>query len=861
MPLAAHVRRQRIRDKYGLQAAGSCTEVVAGCCYPCTLYDTHIFLRERQYKDIISGASRGPLVEGLEANRRGAVATPSQGGAKGKQSGAATRVDGDAYTEVSLSPVRARKPALTADNAAGAQRASLSFSAAAVPTTEASDTVVDDSTGCTPGRMVTLFGRERMPSMRQAQHPSQSASTEESRGTAASSSIPPPEVTDSPRLAAATASASFAASSASCNGTADNTADSASFPIPAALPLPSMVRDPPVFSVPAALKPPDSADSEVVAAWMQGPKLSHLSMSLQQPVPASTPKLAATVTDSGASLFSITLDANSPRRSAGAARAAVTSAASTCGSTAAPTTGLLHSSSRDGNGTMTSSKLSAIINRELLNGSGASAGHSSAGALGNSLQPSESFRHSTVATMATIAEADIDVNPRPSAHSKASTAANPAAVKPHPAAAASSAMRPPVAAPRNAQRNSRQSGKGGAGSWLGALGGVSTSVARPGNSSNQHAGARSLRASEVTAAAPPAAASASRPYDAEAVSTRRRPDGGHGVDDGASGDALGASGDNFSSFAPSNRGTATPPPAPHPPAYPGNMTFPASPYGDGDTMNLASVRPSFADGPDMQAFKQMLRLAGEAADAAPAMATPPAVQLASSQPVHANQPSGLARLAAPAASSGRYGRPAAANAQDYLSLDIAGAAAYASGADDHRGDGASSASVSSGAMDGPVSSGEAHSGPAAQAESVGQSNLTELEGDGAVSVSRGSAQGGGDSLSKHSASGLSIGDTNAAYSSMGDSRVSASQHHRAHYINWMAQSVISDADAASSRVVRQGSGRPVPSPAARGAKWRAAPAASCNSVNQGAMLPSALELDDGCSSACADSAGVSGRWE
>jgi hypothetical protein len=100
---------------------------------------------------------------------------------------------------------------------------------------------------------------------------------------APAASIPPVEYTDSPRMggggaasAGAAPTTSFAASSASrhSSGHHDDDAesaltDSASFPVPAALPISAMVREPPTFAVPPTLKPPDSMDSEVVAAWMQ----------------------------------------------------------------------------------------------------------------------------------------------------------------------------------------------------------------------------------------------------------------------------------------------------------------------------------------------------------------------------------------------------------------------------------------------------------------------------------------------------------------------------------------------------------------------------------------------------------------
>lgn len=93
---------------------------------------------------------------------------------------------------------------------------------------------------------------------------------------AASNSIPPPEETDSPNMRRTPgATTSCGASSAAASAVDSGLGDSANFP-PAALPLalvvpaqPAATPQPPQFAVPPAFKPPDSADSEVMAAWMQ----------------------------------------------------------------------------------------------------------------------------------------------------------------------------------------------------------------------------------------------------------------------------------------------------------------------------------------------------------------------------------------------------------------------------------------------------------------------------------------------------------------------------------------------------------------------------------------------------------------
>lgn len=103
--------------------------------------------------------------------------------------------------------------------------------------------------------------------------------------------MPPPEVTDSPRVRRAAESHSEreqgtpagggSASPSLLMGSAVGSSDGGSEGVeqrelsrcgPA-----GGVVEPPMFPVPAAFKPPDSTDPEVMAAWLQGPKLGQLS--------------------------------------------------------------------------------------------------------------------------------------------------------------------------------------------------------------------------------------------------------------------------------------------------------------------------------------------------------------------------------------------------------------------------------------------------------------------------------------------------------------------------------------------------------------------------------------------------------
>lgn len=392
------IQRQRIRDKYKLRPPGAISELAAGCCYPCSLFHSHIYLLELQDKEnsnefflrqSVANGKKGPLNAGLAHSRRLQEADSREARAIGiplvlddldKLPDAAAAVVTVADRPAPAPPTRTRETSTAR---------SLSFSTAMDPApTEASTPGVVRPTGgrresighsggesgnreqkearanseeqhhedevlgpeAREEQVVVLFQRDRAPHPAAARRaePSQASSGASSgspgavsRGRAASNSIPPPEETDSPNMRRTPgATTSCGASSAAASAVDSGLGDSANFP-PAALPLalvvpaqPAATPQPPQFAVPPAFKPPDSADSEVMAAWMQGPKLSHLlspnpsGQTLAQeecgstcpPVePSHTPcslRVAhpngTAVTGSVASLFSLNLDTSSP---------------------------------------------------------------------------------------------------------------------------------------------------------------------------------------------------------------------------------------------------------------------------------------------------------------------------------------------------------------------------------------------------------------------------------------------------------------------------------------------------------------------------------------------------------------------
>ncbi|KAG2452557.1 hypothetical protein HYH02_002794 [Chlamydomonas schloesseri] len=928
------ILRQRIRQKYGLQHSSSCSEMAANCCYPCTLVQAHTMLRERQVQEAnalrhsVSKNAHGPLEAAMRAMRRAAASDV----ARNQPASADQRRPGQATLRPEKQAAAVAAGAVPGDDAAPARdtqrggEAPASSSAGADELKESLSFTnhhghIHGSGEETPDK-VTLFGRERPPVPTRPPPAASASSTSGSRTT----SIPPVEYTDSPRMggggggggasAGAAPTTSFAASSASHRSSdhqddAESAlTDSASFPVPAMLPIPAMVREPPTFAVPPTLKPPDSMDSEVLAAWMQGPKLTHLSQSLQRPLaepdisrngsvagPTASSRATAahhpaTSVGSEASLFSIALDPPSvhaspmplmPGSHGGRTSAAASSAVVTASATTVPPeadglpplarvpgpssiggssdgTGRGSSSGGGGFDTITSSKLSAIIDREMLNG-GSSGGASTAGPT-----PSQSavFRESTAyrhSAMAPIAEEEAAVGGGVTAASTLSASATalplppPAALTDSVVLGASVARAPGGAAPAAAQsrnsaqqRASQQRGAGGvsgsavaasraarpAAASRGSRGGVAggaalTSLARmgsengssgggapaPGGGNSRRSGPslqRRVTGGSSSLLAPGSAATGAAP---RASATKADGVGGNASrrTTAATDDGMGASADNFSSL--------------HQQPYlqhqqQQHATVAVRDGFDDDAVNLASIRPSFMDGPDMEHFKSALRIAGERAEASIAVAPAGAVANSSTSKAlpaaaAATASRSASRLgggtvavvgqlppaAAAAAGSRRYGGGAAAPAAAMYASYCGDAPSHESGDRDSALD-----DEASSAIDGPVSSAEASSATAssgaarrsgaaaAAAKSASQassftraSGATAVDGDASVSVAvlrpnglavgpsaAASVAGGvggpqpatspsggvsGLSASKQSASGLSNGDTGA----------------------------------------------------------------------------------------------------
>ncbi|KAG2501465.1 hypothetical protein HYH03_001245 [Edaphochlamys debaryana] len=741
-----------------------------------------------------------------------------------------TDFTGDAVTEVTVGPGGGPKVARVPSAGApseGPNHDSVTASMSAQPdgaeALAASSDAPAESMGEAP--MVTLFGRDRTAAAAAARRVQQhapaasSSNSAESRNSPASS-IPQPEVADSPRMRAGPeATASYAASSAASSHPRDSMAesaldDSASFPIPAALPLPPMgvgltpppaaaVREPPTFAVPPALKPPDSADSEVMAAWMQGPKLTHLSQSLSRPandsvratsdhagavVPASRglpPRAAAsTVSGSEASLFSIALDppsvhasplpAGPPAMHARGSAGAATTTASVAASTAGPGPGGPPSVD-----TLSSSKLSEMVNLAMLSGSGESnpsaaptpVGRSSHGhAHGASGAAWDSYRHSTMAPIAEVESEDgTGAGQSPGASVAVSEARAPATHAARAGVAGSVARSGVRSGSAGASRNASGGGGGGgstwgsgSGTWVrgssaksaaggqgtggrssgggqvavggGAAGGALTALARMGSEGGgagrpgrlnrpQPAGVPRRGSSAINHAGSSgltAASTSGRGLGSSTASASALTNGDDGV---------GASADNFTATAP-------------------GPLAPSAAYGyggcmggdDDDAVNLASIRPTFIDGPGMEHFKAALRTAGEQADASAA----PSPGSAAGAGGMLGSSGGVARVgalgmgAAPGASGqgarSRYGGAAAtpnADGADAGAGPSRHAAAYQSycdgplGADapsHEEGDEEEEEEEDSSAIDGPVSSVEqGSSGVAARGRRSGAS--------------------------------------------------------------------------------------------------------------------------------------------
>ncbi|GLC68372.1 hypothetical protein PLESTF_000684000 [Pleodorina starrii] len=1017
------IQRQRIRDKYGLHDATSCSEIGAGCCYPCSIFQSHTFLyvaahhaaRQQRFG---ANASHGPLISALRAMQRvttlgscsqdiaaiqpetrADVAVPSDP-RTAEQSGANLH---DSYTSPTKRPEAVEETTPIAERGA-----SMTYSAAMAANGGVTASGIASSVGETPDQVVTLFGRGRHNSRPAPQNmPAVSASSAESRSTPASSSIPPPEVTDSPVHGRAVSPVPPYAAGTSHDEAESALADSTSFPVVPALPLNNAIRSPPKFDVPPALKPPDSADSEIISAWMQGPKLSHLSQTLQRPEQTSSvaqpSRQAAVPAASGmsvsdASMFSLALDAAASQASAlppahgGVPTPSAASAASAARPTAPPAA-LAPSelpplplplpmptpgSSRDLNAagatydTITSSKLSSMIDHAMLNGSG-SAGRGSAAAAGggtalSSVDPAgpwDSYRHST---MAPIAEAEgeegswsnSNVTGCRVAQDQASAAsleapgedelaragAGPSAASQRLAPVSShnserslrmngsgssavSSFRTAQGAPGASQRGSGSEPAAGVATGVICAGGAAlTALARMGSDSGSNAVTApggSARAGSVygrnpgTSTVPPprrtavpSAATAPAPVeslDAETsamdsgpMRASARVDEDDEVDDG-----MGASADNFSLAAvtlpqvllhgagqPLQRQgpqarygapAARPAPVPTPAPFLGGC-------GDDDEVNLASIRPSFIDGPGMDHLKEALRVAGEKADAMPppvsAAEVAAATQAMSSAPSTSQRmvvalPSNAAVLQQRGSSgSQRYGAAqaaptsAGARAGAFGGVAASAAAPYASFCGDapsqeDSGGGGSVEDDGSSVIDGPVSSGDeagtavvVH--PAANVAARGRLSSTSggpapdlgnnagagEEGVDAIAVvapsPRGTcaasvsdpaveiAESAAFESARRSASGLSNGEPNVGYESVADS-VCASQHRQKHWVNWMAQSSVATSMAANSvavgestrGAVRAGYGKP---PSGLGARQQPEPGLShISSIN------------------------------
>ncbi|EFJ50728.1 hypothetical protein VOLCADRAFT_88551 [Volvox carteri f. nagariensis] len=469
------IQRQRIRGKYGLKDATSLSEIGAGCCYPCSIFQSHTYLYVSTHRPVNRPtgvtAPHGPLSGALRAKQRGTPSTlRSQETALGQQG--SRKAQGVASTD----------PKST-------EQSRLSY-------------VKPQPDALGPDAAKTDASRQTlMPHTANAGQGGVSASAIASSVAPASSSIPPPEVTDSPRVGAPPVDPT----DDETDDAASELTDSASLPIPSALPISATMRSPPRFDVPPALRPPDSANSEVISAWMEGPKLSKLSSPLQPPadatrdlneeassaVPPSKPPGGPAASGVGmsvsdASLFSLALDpavsyappAATPEPSAGNAPS---------GARVVPPLKLplpplpTPGSSRDLQpatyDTITSSKLSSMIDHAMLNGSGSAGGRGSGStACGSGIGlssmdpggPWESYRHTA---MTPIAEGDAEEVPRSSNKFTQLRVVQ----EEHKAAATNEAPAPKVSLQRLPPANSRNSRRhlNGSGSSAGSSAGLS----------------------------------------------------------------------------------------------------------------------------------------------------------------------------------------------------------------------------------------------------------------------------------------------------------------------------------------------------------------------------------------------------
>ncbi|GIL97899.1 hypothetical protein Vretimale_3480 [Volvox reticuliferus] len=473
------IQRQRIRSKYGLRDATSLSEIGAGCCYPCSIFQSHTLLYVSTHRPSKpragAHASQGPLSGALRAmHRTTSTSKRSQDVANPVRQETHTAGTSSSFPKpveqprVSLhhsctTPAkRSREDAIaaaaTADASSGAREApaaaaggcpaSTSVTAAAAPCVPSTSGIASGF-GETPGLMVTSPRHEAHTITRRAAHRVSAASpiSAESRSTPASSSIPPPEVTDSPPVGVPII-ASTPEEVDDEDDAASALTDSASMPIPSALPVCTMALSAAKFDLSAVQRPQASVNSTTI----EGPQDSqHLSQNrqrhadgcrLQALEPASSverppvKQVASGMSASDVSLFSLALEpgmpslpppasAGGPTPSSGTATASSAAARAGPGPMLAPlsapplpTPGSsrdLHPAAYD---TITSSKLSSMIDHVMLNGSGSATGRGSGSAAGgggttlSSIDPAgpwDIYRHSA---MAPIAEGDAEEGQR-----------------------------------------------------------------------------------------------------------------------------------------------------------------------------------------------------------------------------------------------------------------------------------------------------------------------------------------------------------------------------------------------------------------------------------------------------------------
>ncbi|GLI58960.1 hypothetical protein VaNZ11_000744 [Volvox africanus] len=482
------IQRQRIRSKYGLRDPTSLSEIGAGCCYPCSIFQSHTFLYVSTHRPSKPRpgvhASHGPLSGALRAMHR-ATSTSKQ-----RSQDVASTVRQETHTagasascpkpieppRVSLhhsctTPEKRPRQEATATAAtaasgiqeapaasAGGCTASTSLTAAAAASAAAqrvpSASCIASGFGETPDLMVTSPRHEAQTNTRRAAHriPAASPASAESRSTPASSSIPPPEVTDSPPVGAAMIASTPEVEDDDGDEVSSALTDSASMPIPSALPVCTMALSAAKFE----FSPPQRPQTSVNLMAIEGPKQSqHMSQTRQRheacrlqalepaisagqpPVkPPAMETVASGMSASDVSLFSLALEPGMPSLPQPASTGAPTpSSGATTASSAAvragpgpaptplpapplPTPGSsrdLHPAAYD---TITSSKLSSMIDHAMLNGSGSATGRGSGSAAGgggtalSSIDPAgpwDIYRHSV---MAPIAEGDAEEGQR-----------------------------------------------------------------------------------------------------------------------------------------------------------------------------------------------------------------------------------------------------------------------------------------------------------------------------------------------------------------------------------------------------------------------------------------------------------------